>query len=138
MSGRCIPADDRARARVFALLTGLVCLLGQLGAVVHVGLVRHVRCAEHDALVHADDAGSEVAPVEGAAALPVEAAEHADEHCLVAELRRTEWLGPTAIAATTAAPAGPEVPALDRLVAPGPPVDLLRLAPKSSPPTGRG
>lgn len=138
MSGVGVSARDRARARAFALLTGLVCLLGQLGAVVHLGVVRHVRCAEHDALVHAERPGAEAAPVEGAAALPVEAAEHADEHCLVAELRRTEWQGPTATSTAAPAPTAPDVPALDREVAPAAPVDLLRLAPKSSPPTARG
>jgi hypothetical protein len=130
--------------RGFALATAFLCLLAQISGAAHLALVSHVRCFEHDALVHAD-AGHGPGAQQGwttaakgkrAESVPSDVAQHADDHCFVVGLRRREYLA--------AAPPGPRAadPALnidavlwlahrDVLAAP---VPLLRLAPKASPP----
>jgi hypothetical protein len=129
-------------------VVGGLCLLGQLLGLVHLALVRHATCLEHDALVHAEESSEparlaggsrQESPARSSATdlvqpLTVDTAGHADDHCLAVGCRRldltfsrSDWsLAASNPRAHAAAPAGVEPPA---------PVALLRLAPKSSPPS---
>jgi hypothetical protein len=121
------------------LLTALACLVGQASSLAHLMLVRHTTCAEHDALVHtvAPEAFGQTAGPRGAAAsaIPAEEAGHEDDHCLVASCRRRD-LADDAVALATPAPTSfaERSSAAWWQAPPAHPIDLLRLAPKSSPP----
>jgi len=163
VSSSRLPAPARSGANAprwgaqsaFALLATVLCLVAQVGGAAHLALVSHVRCFEHDALVHAeagqvhDRAAGREQPVAettaglAASGVPAETAVHADDHCAVVALRRREH-GLQALPATplsspppTASVAVPPVRQDEVLVGP---VARLRFAPKASPPavlTGR-
>jgi hypothetical protein len=114
-------------------------------AFAHLVLVRHATCIEHQEMVHAStpspaDAALQARRAELAAAeaAPVEDRGHGDDHCLVVASRRRElatqdggaWQA-APLAGLTAALGAP--PTSDQ----PPPVPLLHLAPKSSPPAPR-
>jgi hypothetical protein len=123
------------------VLIGVLCLLSQSASVLHVVLVRHVHCAEHDEWLHAtgehaeglashrgDGAGDTSAfPAPGAAD------EHGHDHCLICSERR-EVLG--------LVPALPDLMALRREGLTSPPLRVdstdagrvYSFAPKISPP----
>ena len=130
----------------FALATALLCLLAQLSGAAHLALVSHVRCLEHDALVHADPshgaavAGQLVRRGAEAEGVPTDLAQHADDHCFVAGLRRREPWAVARLRVRAVEPAVQVAPqAWLRLhETPAPPVPLLRLAPKASPPVVLG
>jgi hypothetical protein len=143
------PCVDAVRARTqpsgraaFAFLTALLCLFAQVGGAAHLALVSHVRCFEHDALVHAGsdkhDRVTAAAPAELAvSSVPTDGAAHADDHCAVLVLRRREdgLAAPRAVALAAPAPtetASTPPPRHDEILVG--PVALLRLAPKASPP----
>jgi hypothetical protein len=129
-------------------------------ALVHLGLVRHATCLEHDALVHSQiDAGADADGPAGAGAngdsgaVPATAAAeaggpvgkadgvvpdsaiHSDDHCLAAGSRRRDLAAVRSpVILALAAPAEPTPPDHRRGELPPAPVALLRFAPKSSPP----
>jgi hypothetical protein len=121
-----------------------LCLLAQVLGLVHLVLVQHARCLEHDALVHSEPA--QAASDRGQAPQPRStrtidrrtpgSAAHADDHCLAAGFRRLDLANLRAEAAPAAAPPRgiAAQPHPDRLEPPAP-VALLHLAPKSSPPS---
>jgi hypothetical protein len=121
-----------------------LCLLAQLLGLVHLVLVQHARCLEHDALVHSEPA--QPAGDRGQAPQPRStrtidrrtpgSAAHADDHCLAVGFRRLDLanLGTEAGLATAPARAIAPQPCPGRLAPPAP-VALLHLAPKSSPPS---
>jgi hypothetical protein len=146
---RFFPRLPAAAGRLRRVVGGL-CLMAQLLSLVHLALVRHATCVEHDALVHTEPA-SDTARLAGSprqdssarpsatdlvAPLALDSAGHADDHCLAVGCRRfyltagpADWsLAPASACAHSPAPAG---------IAPPAPVALLRLAPKSSPPSPR-
>lgn len=131
-----------------AFLTALLCLVAQVAGAAHLALVSHVRCFEHDALVHAESgkghdraaALERLAAGLGASGVPADTAQHADDHCFVVGLRRREHWVPTRTRIRL-----PEPPALASTSFPAPrpeilvgPVALLRFAPKASPPVISG
>jgi hypothetical protein len=140
-----LPEASKARSPVFgnpsrALLCRIaiagLCLLAQLSGLVHLALVRHATCLEHDTLVHAEatteSGGNRTTPT---ADRLVPGASHADDHCLAAGWRRRDLAAArSAVGLTLSAPAGPALPLDQRRALPPPPVALLRFAPKSSPP----
>jgi hypothetical protein len=134
----------RGAAGAFALLTALLCLVAQVAGVAHLGLVAHVRCVEHDALVHTNTAGSHTQPAapehaSTAQGIPGDVEGHGDDHCLAAALRREQVLASAPVAAAASAPViSPARPAVALAVTPPAPIALLSLAPKSSPPADRG
>ncbi len=117
-----------------------LCLMAQLLGLVHLALVQHATCLEHDALVHAEG-GQTPGPAPLSRTVPwlerlgPESAGHADDHCLAAGFRRLDLANLRADFGVLAGP--PPVPIhpgwRDRVEPPAP-VALLRLAPKSSPP----
>jgi hypothetical protein len=118
--------------RVWALLA-VSALLGQHAAqLAHALTTEHVRCAEHGDLV--DASGS--SPIRSAPnhVLPVPAERSADhEHCAVDQLARTE-IATSDLALSQVPHAG----AVDRVLEPAleaPSRSLLRIAPKTSPPS---
>ena len=138
----------RRRAPLGVLLA-LVCVLAQLGAALHLGLVRHVRCAAHGELMHADMHEDSHAHGEATAAVlaavevatqavvfdtgaPGATPEHTHDQCQALAGHSTE---PTAPSVLVAAP--PVTVSPPALVAQTPAVvvALYRLAPKASPPT---
>ena len=134
--------------RGFALATAFLCLLAQISGAAHLALVSHVRCFEHDALVHADAGHGSRAVSQAALVLkgtqaqsvPSDVAQHADDHCFVVGLRRREHWAPATARTRAAEPALKTAAVLwfafrDVLA---PPVPLLRLAPKASPPARLG
>ncbi|MEZ4301367.1 MAG: hypothetical protein R3B70_40915 [Polyangiaceae bacterium] len=129
----------------FAFLASILAS-GYLAAVTHLTFVAHARCAEHDALVHvapaAHPAVATDAPRSSTTAIESTGAPAADEHdhCVlgmaqpadarVAEPARLLLPHPEP---QVAAPL-PAVCAPGDAVAPPPPIALLHLSPKSSPP----
>lgn len=128
----------RFAARV--VLVAAFALLGQVASLAHLALVQHTRCLEHDALVHAPGgeaaqtvaSSATTAPI--VAAVPSEAADHGDDHCLIAGLRRRD-------VSASATPAPADLPAAQVVLTPAGqqpadshPIPLLARAPKSSPP----
>jgi hypothetical protein len=135
-----VPVSAR-RTAIASLLTALLCLVSQVAGVAHLGLVAHVRCLEHDALVHArpgDSVGHQAAPAAGpiARGVPADIEGHDDDHCLAVGLgRRDQALMPVPVAsAATASAPQPSPAARPPVLVPERPVALLRLAPKASPP----
>jgi hypothetical protein len=125
-------------------LTALLCLAAQLFGFAHLVLVRHATCLEHAEMVHAPAATpAQAAAARERAAGPgvrgdlgsLESAGHEDDHCLVVASRRRDL---AALGTDTASAV--ERPSDVSLVLPrvgeqpAPPVPLLSLAPKSSPP----
>lgn len=130
-----------ARSLGLALVAG-VCLLSQLGGYTHLVLVRHQTCLEHASLEHGEGvpvpAGLDVAqrPTRKARLGDQPAAQHADDHCLVVALRKRDVLGaPPANTACLPRPETERTPLAVTARTGAPPVPLLRLAPKVSPPS---
>jgi hypothetical protein len=128
-----------------------LCLLAQLMGLIHLALVQHATCIEHDALVHAEQKQAAKPGVEQAAEQRVDATErartrslqaeapdsasHADHHCLAAGFRRPDLASLRSEWSLAVAPAGAaDGPAHREGLPPPAPVALLHLAPKSSPP----
>jgi hypothetical protein len=126
-----------AALRVVAVALAVAAMVGQVGSYAHLAATRHVTCAEHGELVEAgspsavtpanrDQAESRYAAAEGGEA-------HGHEHCAITPHRRdraTHEHVRTAIV-------GGQSSFVARVVADrGPPraIDLIRLAPKNSPP----
>jgi hypothetical protein len=131
---------SRHRAlRQFAAVLAAVALVGQVASFAHLVLVRHVTCAEHGELIEVGHERTIVATVAHKNVAAVNATSprevHGHDHCLLAPLRRDRAaLGaPTSLDAlhvdaygTIGHVANREIP---------PPIAVLLLAPKSSPPT---
>jgi hypothetical protein len=122
-------------------LTALLCLVSQVAGVAHLGLVAHVRCLEHDALVHASKSQvrHQAAPAPGgpiARGVPADIEDHDDDHCLAVGLRRRDQgLMPVPVAGAAQATVVQAAPsARPPVIVPERPIALLRFAPKASPP----
>jgi hypothetical protein len=119
--------------RGLVLLVAGLWLSGQIAATAHLLTVRHVTCAEHGELVHADAAAPSQA--RRAAEHAVEAADapagHTHEHCPFAwqHEQRIELVAPPAAPHGAAVAASP-LPASAPLRS----ARLYRVAPKLSPP----
>ncbi len=118
-----------------ALALTLLFAVGQLAGFAHLVLVPHVTCPEHGELMHAEAAPAAPTLAGGPARawLNRGARAHGHDHCLAFSSRREDVLA-------AAGPAAPEVQAPAPHSAPpartpfAPPLALLRLAPKGSPP----
>jgi hypothetical protein len=133
-------APPHARARIATAAIAVVVLLCHAAAWVHSAATPHVTCVEHGESVHLDP----TAHLQGFAATPradhdsltvasavAESAAHGHEHCGLVSHRSTSTTTPPAVSAhvqTAPAPAMPPAPE-ERASA-----ELLRLAPKTSPP----
>lgn len=136
-------ARQRRRAwfRHLSVWVGLLCLLGQVSSSLHMLLVRHVRCAEHGELVHAEEhqngahAAVHAAGVPGGPSLRASEGDgdHGHDHCLVWSDRRKLALLPAAIPAPRV-PIEGEAPFSLRPVASVHRLRLYAYAPKTSPP----
>ncbi|MBK7071958.1 MAG: hypothetical protein IPH44_06620 [Myxococcales bacterium] len=132
------PVRHRPRRAARWAAVALVCLLGQLLGVLHMGLIEHRRCAAHGELVEGGAGGvgeavEVAAPLGVATALPHEQrAEHDHDHCQAPSERCAPQ--PAAIEAgpVELMLAGGAAPVARSPVAI---VGLFRLAPKASPPT---
>jgi hypothetical protein len=138
LSVRSAPRHARPRIATAAIAVGV--LLCHAAAWVHSAATPHVTCFEHGERVHLDQA----AHLHGPAAAPradhdrltvasvvAESAAHGPEHCGLFNHRSTSATTPPALSAhaqTEPAPAMPPAPT-ERASA-----QLLRLAPKTSPP----
>jgi hypothetical protein len=124
------------RRSSFRLLTALALLLGHASGVAHLLLVEHARCPEHGELVHArthPQARSTVAARTVLSAAPLVDG-HADDHCLACSTQSQS----SGAARVVGRPMMlfVEVPLLAaRDEATVPRQRLLRLAPKTSPPS---
>jgi hypothetical protein len=125
--------------RGVAALLAVVALAGQVSSFAHLVLVRHVTCAEHGELVELgrEHATASAAPTRQASATVAAAAAesgHGHEHCLIAPMRRDRL--------AASAPAALDSAHIDAygtigvLVADAvpPPIAVIFLAPKNSPP----
>lgn len=124
------------RRFVFAVALSGVFLAAQLSSLTHQLLVKHVTCAEHGELIHADAAGTPAAPSsERAVSAGGGVKGHGGhEHCDLFFARREQL----ALPVSTVVPfdgwtVEPVAPAAHRVGFTAP-VALLRLAPKASPP----
>ena len=123
-----------------ALALTLIATAGQLLGVAHMLLVPHAMCAEHGALVHV---ASETAPArerDGAARSEYRDAGAGNEsdhhdHCLSDAARRAAWVVARAASSKLPAFALASAPAVCAADSAERSVDLLSLAPKSSPPS---
>jgi hypothetical protein len=128
-------ARRNTNGRALGVALALLFLGGQLSGLTHQLLVRHVTCAEHGELIHADERVAHSAPVQGPAVSEAEAGPaHQHEHCLASVSRREKLIPAVSVSALPSlAP-----PRFVAFVAPGQGalcrLSLLRLAPKSSPP----
>lgn len=128
----------RRDRRSAALLLAVLLCAGQLAGLVHSLVVRHVRCAEHGEMVHSGE-GAQLLSVagipEGAsyAASAGSPSGEAHDHCAF-------WVHPREQSSLRSAhcPVAPPFSAQpsgsEHRAATGPQVELLHLAPKSSPP----
>jgi len=123
----------RRSGRIEAVFVAAVVLLCQAAAWVH-GATPHVTCLEHGESMHltggapAADAHHGQRP--NLAAAPAEPAAHAHEHCNLQGPRTTSVPAPgeSFVRAAAIVAASPALPILQ------PPVGVLSLAPKTSPP----
>ncbi len=132
-------APRHARPRIAAAAIAVVALLCHAGAWVHTAATPHVTCVEHGESVHLDQPAHQ-APVAAAfsdhdrltvASAIAESAAHEHEHCGLANHRTASATTPPALSAHAQTEPVQEMPP-----APGERVSaqLLRLAPKTSPP----
>jgi hypothetical protein len=123
--------------RALALSLAAVVLGGQLAGFAHLVLVAHVTCAEHGELVEVGHTPRRtVARDDGRTHLTDagEASEQGHEHCTLAPHRRDGAMDVSRVD-FVAAVAPLRSAAWSATVSPrGPPIALLHLAPKSSPP----
>lgn len=131
------PARRRPRRPARWAAAALVCLLGQLLGVLHMGLIEHRRCAAHGELVEggADElaAAVDTDPAVGQAAFVghEQRGEHDHDHCQAPSERCAPAPAVTEAAPVELALAGGAAPVARPPVAI---VGLFRLAPKASPP----
>ena len=125
--------------RIVASVLATIALAGQVTSFAHLVLVRHVRCAEHGELVEIGKARAATKATRRNAPTNFVSAEstadgHGHEHCLIAPMRRDRiaagapaWLDSLHVDAfsTVGVVAEDEV---------APPIALILLAPKNSPP----
>jgi hypothetical protein len=129
----------QATTRVVAVALACLSLLGNVAGFAHLVLVQHVSC-EHGELVHLGPARSALAPQVGRdgdrtaidAAGATEA--HGHDHCLLAPTRREQLGVRREPASPTLAPRPLAVGAFADATATPPPIPILVLAPKNSPP----
>jgi hypothetical protein len=117
----------------------VVALAGQLSSFAHLVLVRHVTCAEHGEMVEVGNeqdlvatTANEEAPAAVAATSPADA--HGHDHCLIVPMRREHAALGTAGSFDSAHldAYGTIGHGGDSLISP--PIALILLAPKNSPP----
>ena len=122
---------------MFATFGAYLCLATHLAGVLHVLVVRHATCPGHGEIVHgAAPVVAEVSVSRERVARDAtqEAAEEADEHCLLMATRRREMAGlAPAPQPVVRAPAAVPVDSPPAVAAVSPRA-LLRFAPKTSPP----
>jgi hypothetical protein len=124
--------------RSLAAALAAVALVGQLASFAHLALVRHVTCAEHGELIEVgrERALTAAAPhAAGAIVASTATSEaHGHDHCLLAPMRRDGLarVAPRALDCAHVDAYGTIGRAVDRQVPP--PIAVIRLAPKSSPP----
>jgi hypothetical protein len=124
--------------RSFAAALAAVALVGQLAGFAHLVLVRHVTCAEHGELIEVGHERALAAAAPHAAGAAVASAAtgeaHGHDHCLLGPMRRDRFaLGaPRALDCAHVDAYGTLGRVVDRRVPP--PIAVIRLAPKSSPP----
>jgi hypothetical protein len=105
-----------------SIAVAVVCLGGQLASFAHLALVEHVRCSQHGELVHRN-AGSGDAP---------DSDSH--DHCVLAAHRSAVFsVEHGAVQVAPASAIVVEAPGA-RSESPAPPIPLVLLAPKQSPP----
>lgn len=124
------------KVRVLAILASALVLFGQLSALLHITLVKHVRCAAHGELVHAGTEHVDSDETDGGAAhlRASDAHGHGHEHCgFVATHHVADAIdaGPLAARSTFASGVPARSNAATNSISA---IELLLLAPKSSPP----
>ena len=134
-----IAGRQTSPTKILAIALAAAVLVGQLASFAHIVIVQHVAC-EHGELVEVGWRASTVSSAanrRAAAGVTATsaAASHGHDHCLLAPMRR-DRLGPHAPAAgcTILRDSFCDIARGDTLFAP-PPIGVLILAPKNSPPT---
>lgn len=131
----------RTWMRVVAAWVASIYVIGHLGSFLHTTLERHVVCAEHGHLVHADESGDADHVEESTSGHQWRGAlaGHADhEHCPALTVLKPLAKPATALWVELQAPYRTGTWLAPRVSATpirGPTVAILRLAPKTSPPT---
>jgi hypothetical protein len=113
----------------------MLVVIAQLAGFAHEAAVRHVRCAAHDELVEATDAGATSIFADGTAVHQAgdRRAEAAHDHCAIATAIHAAAAAP-ARPATCVAPPPHAIAAAATVVAVVAATARYRLAPKTSPP----
>ena len=129
----------RARPLILGLSLAGLFLAGQLSSFTHLLLVRHATCPEHGELVHLEQPTTRLAPravddAEPYVALAAEVADHDHDHCLVCSARREARPAQAVGAALKVAARWLEARPFKHGPSSRCGAEVLRLAPKSSPP----
>jgi len=122
----------RAQAALTALAFALASLLG----VIHEATTRHVVCAAHGELIHADAPTKAAKPPAGGAVASgrTAASTHGDDHCALASAMRQSRVTPRAPALAPVVAPADDIVAVVPAGAPRADTSLYRTAPKTSPP----
>jgi hypothetical protein len=139
LPGRNAPSR-RAALRAVACVVAMAAMLGQVAGYAHLAFTAHVRCAEHGELIEAGSSSGSAVTASLGSASPSHAridtagaAGHGHDHCAAAPHRRDRATHPF----THTFVATGQLGLVARITAQiGPPraIDLLFVAPKSSPP----
>jgi len=122
------------RMRVRAALTALGFVLASLLGTIHEARTRHVVCAAHGELIHADVTARVADTAHSVLSALPGAPSHGDEHCSLASATHQSRVAPRApVLAVATAALDPHVALAPRAVA-LPSAALYRTAPKTSPP----
>jgi len=116
-----------------AALTALGFVLASLLGTIHEARTRHVVCAAHGELVHADATAKVADTAHSVVSEVPRTASHGDEHCSLASATHQSRVAPRTPLLAVIAATDPHVVLAPRTVA-LPHVSLYRTAPKTSPP----
>jgi hypothetical protein len=133
-----IASSRRAAFRAVTCVLALGAMAGQVAGYAHLAFTDHVHCPEHGELVEAGPATATTTVTRAArphASIAADAeADHDHDHCAAAPQRRDRAVH-SFVRTFVAAAALPFAARVTTQIGPPRAIQLIRLAPKSSPPT---
>ena len=139
MAGQMSRSSFRSRRQALGgVALAVLFLVAQASSFTHRLFVQHKVCAEHGEIVHAEGATAALQLAAGEArelrAAPTEATDHGHDHCTLTLPRREDVLSPAPAFVWLGLQVSSAIAAVDESVVALNGIELLRLAPKSSPP----
>jgi hypothetical protein len=138
-AGAVSPSKPSARRHALGgIALATLFVVAQASTFVHQLEVQHAICAEHGEIVHVEGGGSNAAVEVGldreVRSAPSVSQDHGHDHCLVTLPRREDFLDQVPADGLIVRRAEPQPVVVDRAVVALTGIELLLLAPKSSPP----